>query len=123
LFIFSVDEVEEGSEGNDEEDHEDQDAPSSASSSDSSDSDSSMDSSSDDDDDGDKQGGDTNGNDNIGLVLDEEDPVIKAIEAAKEKKKADHPADIELETMPTAISFHPEKDLIVVSSYEGDVEL
>jgi hypothetical protein len=106
---------------------------SSESDSDSEDSDDSdMDSSDDDDDDegaksqldADKEsvGGKLEGEEE-GLQLDEDDPVIQAIAAAQETKKSDHPADLALDRMPTSICFHSKKDLIAVSTYDGDVEL
>jgi hypothetical protein len=107
-------------------------ADSSESDSDSEDSaDSDMDSSDDDDDeraksqlDADKEsvGGKLEGEEE-GLQLDEDDPVIQAIAAAQETKKSDHPADLALDRMPTSICFHSKKDLIAVSTYDGDVEL
>ncbi|XP_077292681.1 WD repeat-containing protein 55 homolog isoform X2 [Arctopsyche grandis] len=57
-----------------------------------------------------------------GETLDEDDELVKAIKAAKEKVR-NHPPDIKLEECITDICFHPLNDMIAVALITGDVAL
>lgn len=57
-----------------------------------------------------------------GEAVDEDDELVKAIKAAKEKVR-NHPPDIKLEECITDICFHPLNDMIAVALITGDVAL
>jgi len=53
----------------------------------------------------------------------EEDDLIKALKAAREKKARNAPPDIKLSELVTDISFHPEADVVAVANIDGDISL
>ncbi|XP_021963280.1 WD repeat-containing protein 55 homolog isoform X2 [Folsomia candida] len=56
--------------------------------------------------------------------LDEDDPVIKSIQAAREKKKANHPPDLDLSPhSPSCMSFHQSEDILTVATFDGDLRM
>jgi WD40 repeat protein len=55
--------------------------------------------------------------------VDEEDELIKALKAAREKKVRNCPPDIKTTHMITDLSFHPEADLVVVGTIDGDLSI
>ncbi|CAL8140701.1 unnamed protein product [Orchesella dallaii] len=55
--------------------------------------------------------------------VDEEDPVIKAITRAKEKKSLNHPPDLLLETIPSTLCFHPQLDQVAFGNYQGLIQM
>jgi hypothetical protein len=54
---------------------------------------------------------------------DQDDAVVTAIRKAKEKKVLNRPPDLDLKAMGMDLCFHPDKDLIAVSTYFGDLAL
>ena len=55
--------------------------------------------------------------------VDEEDDLIKALKAARQKKERNCPPDIKTSDLITDISFHPESELIAVGSITGDLSI
>lgn len=55
--------------------------------------------------------------------VDEEDDLIKALKAAREKKVRNCPPDIKTTDMITDLSFHPESDLVALGSMGGDLSI
>ena len=53
--------------------------------------------------------------------VDEEDDLIKALKAAREKKVRNCPPDIKTADMVTDLSFHPEQDLVALAGMAGDL--
>ena len=65
------------------------------------------------------------GNENT-LEEGSEDPLIKALKAAKEKKKVkerDAPPDLKFSNEVTDISFHPQNNLLSVSLIDGQIDI
>jgi len=56
-------------------------------------------------------------------AVDEEDDLIKALKAAREKKARNCPPDIKTTDMVTDISFHPEMDLIALGNITGELSV
>jgi len=54
---------------------------------------------------------------------EEEDDLIKALKAAREKKTRTSPPDIKTADLITDISFHPESDVIAVGNISGDLSV
>ena len=54
---------------------------------------------------------------------DEDDDLIKALKAARQKKERNCPPDIKTSELVTDISFHPESDLIALGNLSGDLSL
>jgi len=55
--------------------------------------------------------------------VDEEDELIKALKAAREKKVRNCPPDIKTTEMVTDISFHPDADLVALGSMTGELSV
>ena len=55
--------------------------------------------------------------------VDEEDELIKALKAAREKKVRNCPPDIKTTEMVTDVSFHPEADLVALGSMTGELSV
>ena len=53
--------------------------------------------------------------------VDEEDELIKALKAAREKKVRNSPPDIKTADMVTDISFHPEQELVALAGMAGEL--
>jgi len=53
--------------------------------------------------------------------VDEEDELIKALKAAREKKVRNCPPDIKTADMVTDISFHPEQELVALAGMAGEL--
>lgn len=56
-------------------------------------------------------------------AVDEEDDLIKALKAAREKKERNSPPDIKTSELITDISFHPEADVIAVGNISGELSV
>ena len=56
-------------------------------------------------------------------VDDEEDDLIKALKAARQKQARNSPPDLKTSEMVTDISFHPEADIIALGNISGDLSL
>jgi len=56
-------------------------------------------------------------------AVDEEDDLIKALKAAREKKERNSPPDIKTSELITDISFHPEADIIAVGNISGELSV
>ena len=54
---------------------------------------------------------------------DEEDDLIKALKAARQKKERNCPPDIKTSELITDISFHPDSDLIALGNLSGDLSI
>ena len=54
---------------------------------------------------------------------EEEDDLIKALKAAIEKKVRNSPPDIKTSEPITALSFHPEADLIAIGNISGELSI
>ena len=55
--------------------------------------------------------------------VDEDDELIKALKAAREKKVRNCPPDIKTTEMVTDISFHPDADLVALGSMTGELSV
>jgi len=55
--------------------------------------------------------------------IDEEDDLIKALKAAREKKTRNSPPDIKTSDLVTDISFHPEADVIALGNIAGELSV
>jgi len=55
--------------------------------------------------------------------FDEDDPVVKAIRSAKDKKPSSRPPPIIRKGSIFGFTFHPDSDLITISTDEADVEM
>ena len=73
-----------------------------------------------DDDDDDEEEADAGGSKE---PVDEEDELIKALKAAREKKVRNCPPDIKTTEMVTDISFHPDADLVALGSMTGELSV
>ena len=81
-----------------------------------------------DDSDGDSDSFDEDGSDSdedkdANENVDEEDDLIKALKAARQKKERNCPPDIKTSDLITDLSFHPESDLIAVGNITGDLSI
>eukprot|EP00092_Neocalanus_flemingeri_P023196 GFUD01025153.1.p1 GENE.GFUD01025153.1~~GFUD01025153.1.p1 ORF type:complete len:471 (-),score=144.87 GFUD01025153.1:1127-2539(-) len=54
---------------------------------------------------------------------EEEDDLIKALKAAREKKVRNSPPDIKTSELITDLSFHPEADIIALGNISGDLSI
>merc|ERR1712130_336396 len=55
--------------------------------------------------------------------VDEEDELIKALKAAREKKVRNCPPDIKTQDNISDISFHPEEELVALGTISGDLSV
>lgn len=53
----------------------------------------------------------------------EEDELVIALKAAREKKERNSPPDIKTLDLITDLSFHPERDLLAIASITGDLSV
>merc|ERR1712126_370529 len=55
--------------------------------------------------------------------VDEEDELIKALKAAREKKVRNCPPDIKTQDNVSDLSFHPEEELVALGTIGGDLSV
>merc|ERR1712228_749773 len=55
--------------------------------------------------------------------VDEEDELIKALKAAREKKTRNCPPDIKTQDNISDLSFHPEEEVVALGTIAGDLSI
>ena len=61
--------------------------------------------------------------DKTDAACDDEDDLIKALQAARQKKERNCPPDLKCSELITDLSFHPEEDVIVIGNISGDLSV
>merc|ERR550517_698740 len=56
-------------------------------------------------------------------ACDDEDDLVKALKAARQKKERNCPPDLKCSELITDLSFHPEEDVLVIGNISGEVSV